>query len=138
MSREILFKGKRTDNCEWVEGYFGIKDGYSNEKIYCIMKPTFDMRMEYSYFTDYEVIPETVCECSFVPDKNGVMMYEGDIVTGLFLFGMSINAVVAFKDGSFGLEWCRGGANTFTAFTSICNVEYEVIGNVHDNPELLN
>ena len=131
MSREILFRGKQKNN-KWAEGK-GIDANFDTPYI---------LTQEYDYETgfylgEFAVIPETVGECSFVPDKNGVMMFEGDIVTGLFLFGMSINAVVAFKNGSFGLEWDRGGINTFNAFTSLCNVEYEVIGNIHDNPELL-
>lgn len=124
MSREILFRGQDYAK-NW---HYGVPLVFS-ENFICMTAP---------HIYNISVNPETVGECSFVPDKNGVMMYEGDIVTGLFLFGMSINAVVAFKNGAFGLEWDRGGVNTFTAFTSLCNVEYEVIGNVHDNPELLN
>ena len=85
----------------------------------------------------YSVIPETVGQYTGRTDRNGKRIFEGDIVTGLFLFGLSVNAVVTFKDGAYGLEWYRGDIKTFNAFTSICNVEYEVIGNVHDNPELL-
>lgn len=69
-------------------------------------------------------------------------MWEGSIVAGIFCFGRPLNAVVAFRDGAFGLEWYRkdidgNDIKTFAAFTSICNVEYEVIGNLADNPELL-
>lgn len=129
--RKILFKGK-TKSGEWVEGK-GIDLNFSDA---VILTKEYDSSSGY-YMCEWEVIPETVSECSFVPDKNGVMMFEGDIVTGLFLFGLSIKAVVTFQDGAFGLEWYRGNVKTFNAFTSICNVEYEVIGNIHDNPELL-
>ena len=124
MSREILFRGKDHAG-NWN---YGVPLVFPEDFV-CMTKP---------YLHNISVIPETVGECSFVPDKNGTMMFEGDIVTGLFLFGLSVNAVVTFKDGAFGLEWCRGDIKTFNAFTSICNVEYEVIGNIHDKPELLN
>lgn len=64
-------------------------------------------------------------------------MYEGDVVKGRFLFGLGVLSVVALKNGSFGLTWKRGDAEEFTPFTSMCNIEYEIIGNIHDNPELL-
>lgn len=120
--REILFRGKSRDNGKWYEGDLGtvahkrfIDDGRVNDR----------------------VIPETVGQFTGLTDKNGKRIFEGDIVTGLFLFGRSVKAVVTFQDGAFGLEWYRGDIKTFNAFTSICNVEYEVIGNIHDNPDLL-
>ena len=67
---------------------------------------------------------------------NGKKIFEGDVVKGMFRFGSPVKAVVKFQDGAFGLAWFRGSVQ-FDAFTSICNVEYEIIGNIHDNPELL-
>lgn len=128
MSREILFRGKKIEDREWIVGNLTI---WSDKTASIDAEPTEESIL-------WAVLPETVGQYTGLTDKNGKKIFEGDIVTGLFLFGMSVNAVVAFKDGSFGLEWYRGGVNTFTAFTSLCNVEYEVIGNIHDNPELLN
>lgn len=134
MNREILFRGKRTDDGRWNYGVPVKADGGD-----IILVGDLD-----GYQTVYElyenaadVIPETVGQYTGLTDKNVKKIFEGDIVTGLFLFGLSVNAVVTFQDGAFGLEWHRGNAKTFNAFTSICNVEYEVIGNIHDNPELL-
>lgn len=113
-------------NGEWKEGYyseFSYEQGQGN----FICDSDFD----------YTVHPETVGQYSGRIDKNNVKMFEGDIVTGLFLHSMPVNGVVSFRDGSFGLLWDRAGAETFTPFTSMCNVEYEVIGNIHDTPELL-
>lgn len=120
--REILFRGRRLSG-EWAEGC-----------LMCLGHYTFiNMPMSPSL----SVSPETVGQFTGLTDRNGDRIFEGDIVTGLFLFGLSVNAVVTFQDGAFGLEWYRGNVKTFNAFTSICNVEYEVIGNIHDNPELL-
>lgn len=127
--REILFRGKR-HNGDWVEGNLFIPDRPDTPTEICI--GTNVIRIT------YDVLPETVGQYTGRTDRNDKRIFEGDIVTGLFLFGMPVNAVVTFQDGAFGLEWYRGGdLRAFNAFTSICNVEYEVIGNVHDNPELL-
>ena len=138
--REILIRGKRIDNDEWVYGSFCM-DALEQKNGLCgvdgfirLYDPTVGkMQM-------HEVYRETVGQFTGLTDKtdkNGKKIFEGDIVTGLFSFGMEVKAVVAFQNGAFGLRWSRGGAEQFSAFTSICNVEYEVVGNIHDNPELL-
>lgn len=124
--REILFRGKRTMNDEWVEGYYS-EDSYELGRGSFICDSDFD----------YTVYFESVGQFTGLYDKNGKRIFEGDILSGLFLFGLSVNAVVKFQYGAFGLEWCRAGIKTFDAFTSICYVEYEVLGNIYDNPELL-
>ena len=83
------------------------------------------------------VYTDTVGQFTGLTDKNGVQMWEGDIIKGLFYHERPILAVVKFKDGAFGLEWNRSGAKTFYAFTSLCNVQYEKLGNIYDNPELI-
>ena len=66
------------------------------------------------------------------------MIFEGDDVVGaLSWLEKPKNGIVKFQNGSFGLLWYRGEAEQFNPFTSMCNIEYEVIGNIHDNPELL-
>ena len=65
-------------------------------------------------------------------------MYEGDIVYGAAHWLERYKpAVVTFRNGSFGLLWHRGYVEEFNPFTSLCNVEYEVVGNIYDNPELM-
>lgn len=125
--REIIFRGKRKDNDAWVYGDLvqwsdGVQifdyDGVGKVK--------------------NNVIPETVGQYTGLEDKNGKKIFEGDIVAGALIWQEKRkNGLVAFKDGSFGLMWYRGGVEQVNAFTSMCNVEYEVIGNIHDNPELL-
>lgn len=123
--RERLFRGKREDNGEWVEGWVF--------KTYC--KTGIQEKGHFKYFN---VLPETVGQYTGLTDKNGTKIFEGDIVAGaLFWQERPKNGLVTFRDGSFGLLWYRGEAEQFNPFTSMCNIEYEVIGNIHDNPELL-
>lgn len=140
--REILFRGKQTGGNEWAEGCL-----IHTQKYCCILQEEEKVHpMDYPYLDNdtgcfdghaTPVMPDTVGQYSGRIDKNNVKMFEGDIVAGLFLHSMPVNGVVSFRDGSFGLLWDRAGSETFTPFTSMCNVEYEVIGNIHDNPELL-
>lgn len=87
-------------------------------------------------FPFVEVDPNTVGQFTGLTDKNGRKIFEGDIVR-LDIAGIIFNAVCKFHSGSFGLVWHYMGAERWQAFTSICHVEYEVIGNVYDNPELM-
>lgn len=139
--REILFRGKRRDNGEWIEGYLS-KIFFAHKEYWAITRKEVVGRYAHATeydFVSYEVYPETIGQYTGIDDKNGKKVFEGDIVAGAvhWLERMK-NGFVAFKDGSFGLIWYRGEVAQFNPFTSMCNVEYEVIGNIHDNPELLN
>ena len=136
------YRGK-TKSGEWVYGdlvRIGATEDdrivlFSENKKYC------GIGIEITDLCIYErknVLTETIGQCSTVPDKNGVLMYEGDIVYGAaYWLERYKPAVVAFRNGSFGLLWHRGDVEEFNPFTSLCNVEYEVIGNIYDNPELM-
>ena len=129
--RDILFRGKRLDTGEWVEGAF-----YAFYNFKRVVTQILGDRTN-TVPDAFEVDPATVGQYTGLKDKNGKRIFEGDVVEGLFLFGAAIKAFVAFQNGAFGLKWKRGAVTEFSAFTSICNVEYEVIGNIHDNPELM-
>lgn len=107
----------------------------------------FEYEPEYNYIFEDDgvingkvvyVLDKTIGQYSGVKDKNGVEMYEGDIVYGSAHWLERFKpAVVTFRNGSFGLLWNRGDIEEFNPFTSLCNVEYEVVGNIYDNPELM-
>ena len=126
--REILFRGKRVDNGEWVYGH------YHSYDISCAGKTK--ICCTYHVIRADNVYPETVGQYTGLKDVNGKKIFEGDIVEGLFYYGQRILGVVVFKGGAVGLEWARGGVKEFDGFNQTCNIEYEVIGNIHDNPEL--
>lgn len=131
--RDVLFRGKNEDG-EWVEGWFEMYP-FGCWPVKAAIVPSGEAID--GLYRHIKVDPETVGQYTGVPDKNGRQMAEGDIVEGLFLFGMRVLGVVSFRNGAFGLRWYRGNVLEFSSFPTICNVEYEVIGNIYDNPELL-
>ena len=136
--RTIMFKGKRVDKGEWVEGYMLMSEW--NDSVYIVTQDECNYNAG-DYIFDgsiNKVIPETVGQYTGLTDKNGTKIFEGDIIAGAVRWlERRKNGVVAFRDGSYGLIWYRGDVEQFNAFTSMCNIEYEIIGNIHDNPELL-
>jgi uncharacterized phage protein (TIGR01671 family) len=139
--REIIFRGKRKDNGEWVEGYYG--EYYNGKKnISCI---SISSKEAVSGSLCYDIIPETVGQYTGMTDKNGTEVFEGDIVKGKseYFGNGSLNqkAVVLYDRGqfllSFGetLEECKQ-LNDFEV-VGVWSGDVEVIGNIHDNPELL-
>lgn len=143
--REILFRGK-TKNNGWVEGLYLTYD----PKYYdCLEKPShvivnnleaigcgLCIQADEMTGQNLDVYSDTVGQFTGLTDKNGRKIFEGDIVR-LDIAGIIFNAVCKFHSGSFGLVWHYMGVDRWQAFTSICHVEYEVIGNVYDNPELM-
>ena len=123
--REILFRGKEIGADRWVHGSLDIhKSGV------VVIMPDEIVTSIYA-----RVDPDTVGQFTGLTDKNGKKIFEGDIVK-IDIAGLIFNAVCKFHSGSFGLVWHYMGADRWQAFTSICHVEYVVIGNIHDNPEL--
>ena len=129
MNDRYLFRGKTEISERWVVG--DLVQWSGDDMCICEEYNSTEKKQ-------YSVIPETVGQYTGLKDKNGNKIFEGDIVAGaLTWLKRRKNGFVAFKDGSFGLIWYRGDIEQFNAFTSMCNIEYEVIGNIHDNPDLL-
>lgn len=130
--REILFRGKRVDNGERVEGDLLRSRGkcYIHEPI-----DPFDYLGELSGFIKmYEVAPETVYEFTGLTDKNGKKIFEGDIVK----FYDTIHKVVfETKNGTayFGIKISDIETWGFGNYVEVYKLE--VIGNINDNPELI-
>ena len=127
--REILFRGK-TDKGEWVYGDLLHPDIYGNG--YSIEDFTKEKN------NCFDVIPETIGQYTGLTDKNGTKIFEGDII--LFDYvgknrGANGTETVIFMSGKFGVEW--GTHREFICLDGFANTTQEVIGNIHDNPELL-
>lgn len=131
--REILFRGKQINNSRWVEGDLLRLKFYPNDSEHSLV---FTESVEYprSKFSGaFEVVPETVGQYTGLKDKNGKRIFEGDILRGYnFLHENRTVYQVTFEDGCF--YYCDEDGVTWHN-SHIENVE--LIGNIHDNPELL-
>lgn len=129
--REIKFRAKCLYNGEWVYGYY-------LEQTFC------DGQGRGSYikidgYSPIKVYPETVGQFTGIKDKCGREIYEGDVVmvTMNIAHGKTIaqSVKVWFERSSFVCDWGNKGPQKLDAFSY--NVDFEVIGNIHDNAELL-
>lgn len=130
--REILFRGKRKDNGEWVEGYYA----NFNSDLHYIYTGYAETDVDSIYPDCFEVIPETVREYTGLCDKNGNMIFEGDILD----CGDRIVFVKWHEQcGTWDCDFIRYKGELCS--NGITPVEWKyraiIIGNIHDNPELL-
>ena len=120
--REMLFRGKAF-NGEWEYGV-PVFSGLNNELAF--------MKQMHSY--DHQVIPETVGQYTGLTDKNGKKIFEDDILKNI-----ESNGIVAICYS--GCSYCYSHNGTIYGIddseTGLKTNEWEVIGNIHDNPELL-
>lgn len=131
--REILFRGKRVDNGEIVEGFY-IFDGFNHY----IVKFYTDENAEgtlYPVQEAFEVIPETVGQFTGLTDMNGKKIFEGDVVRCIRTHcdGKEMVGHIVFADCCF----CVKDIKTINRPAMDLCGDFEVIGNIHDNPELL-
>ena len=152
---EILFRGKRKDNGELVYGYYaelpvgslGAAIFSNDDEIVCEDTASYIIKVfekQHSNYSNgnpllviecenYEVIPETVGQYTGFTDKNGKRIFEGDIIRktneGRHPKIFTANIHTDFRVNE---EVYYGPCEHFTE-----SCEYEIIGNIHDNPELL-
>ena len=146
MEDRYLFRGKRIDNGEWVEGYlsypFCTKKG--NESYYFYAKDSL------GFFCRCVVDASTICQCTGLKDKNGKLIWENDIIHKPFYTDHDAYANseaytgrIQYKDGGWSVEITKSDGSVcvspiieMIAYSK--DIEhFEVIGNIFDNPELL-
>lgn len=141
--REVIFRGKRTDNGEWIEGsLLGID--------WCDKPSTYSIAPNTPVSVFYSVIPETVGQYTGLTDKNGVRIFEGDILdvsSDVAYGGVAVHRlgyfVVEFHNGCFMKSALDDPQLSFFdnakrkgLYHFISTDIHKIVGNIHDNPEL--
>lgn len=131
--RKILFRGKRIDNGGWVYG------------LLCRVGDTYANIVDKDTEVIYSVLTNTIGQFTGLTDKNGTRVFEGDILKIIHKYQSPFDDdtneytdittdVVHFDDEGLCFSY---GKSPFLCVVDNVTAEYEVIGNIHDNPELL-
>lgn len=124
MEDRYLSKAKRIDDGDWLVGYV-VKYGYTGKEKYYIVP---------SYASDLyaiEVVPSTICRCTGLEDKNSKLIWENDIVK---INNSKGNVLITFGDFEI---ICTIPNEKYYKHRLEYDTEYEVVGNIFDNAELL-
>ena len=139
MKREIIFRGKCVSDSkyagQWVEG--GYVPPYEDSET---KEALIVMFYGGNTTSTCHVIPETVGQYTGLTDKNGKRIFEGDILKVYYYGKSKIFGVVKFDESRFFIDddFMRDDIKAKAPMTEMFSrYEFEVVGNVHDNPELL-
>ncbi len=139
--REILFRGKREDNGEWIKGCLSL---YSEGGVAEMVYPIKMEDEEGNIYTDFDfvtVIHETVGQFTGLFDKNDKKVFEGDIIAYTPRSNCTIIYEVTWQQEYSRFSLVQWSTHRYRLYewAELEKVKYmcEVIGNIHDNPELL-
>lgn len=133
MNRGNLFKAKRIDNGEWIEGYYV----FCRKHHYILPILTETIGYDERENEWIEIAPDTLCQYTGLTDKNDKKIWENDILTRDGYWDIRIE----FENGAFMVRNADKvqyiNRVTCTPISILDINAYEVIGNIFDNPELL-
>jgi uncharacterized phage protein (TIGR01671 family) len=138
MENRYLFRAKRIDNGEWVEGYYVKGLDMHDKEVHMIFEPGTIFYSSGETDGWVEVEASTICRCTGREDKNGKLIFENDILSGHidveFPEDETRKRVVWHENG-----WCANepGCDDYEELDDFDSENFEVIGNMIDNPELL-
>ena len=120
--REILFKAKRADNGNWIQGNLIVNETTGQHMIMHVWPEHPDL---YDFRT---VIPETVCQYTGLTDKNGKKIFENDIMRYSYISTRGKD-----RTKEYVVQWVDNGFHIFDDDYGFSPQSLEVIGNIHDN-----
>jgi len=129
MNREIKFRGKCLEDGEWV---FGDLRVVGKARMISILIPQPKPVTEVTWMVD----PKTVGQYTGLKDKNGEKIFEGDVVKGHYYINGNKKRIVGFVR-FVRAGWYIEGVKQYEYVTTRLTPAFERIGNIHDNPELL-
>lgn len=137
-----LFKAQRVDNGEWVIGnlinnVFFNRLGQDVPYILCPDKVEYDCFEDFSEGNGiFEVRPKTICRCTGSPDRNGKLIWENDVVKGKYYEKGNSHRHIGYVKYIYN-SYKVVGVKQYKGYHDSLNGSYEVLGNIFDNPELL-
>lgn len=131
--REILFRGKSIDDDTWAADV--------GDWVYGGYVPPANKHLNKYFIGNMgictKVNPETIGQFTGLTDKNGKKIFEGDILKPHTCRGTRIYTVDWCSDCAMFVLPCITNEKWETDFVEYCSEDFEIIGNVHDNPELM-
>lgn len=132
MNREILFRGFNEKNNKWLYGYY-----FVNRGLHFVVDDETQTNPLVNW-KDFVVKPDTIGQYTGLKDKNSKEIYEGDILefteSHWFSYGIKYKGVVKYSDLGFVVYTLD---DKFELGWISYNKTLKIVGNIHDNPELI-